>query len=166
MGSRLRGFTLLCACTVAACSGNGKSDAGIAHVGQAAPNWTDPSVAGQPVSLSDLRGKAVYLNLFASWCEPCNEEAPAINAVQRDLGPRGLQVIGVDILENSRKAQEFQAEHRLIYPVLVDSGTVRDQYRVNGLPVHVFINRAGIVERIVVGQMSPSEIRSSAERLL
>jgi hypothetical protein len=54
----------------------------------------------------------------------------------------------------------------LIYPVVVDSGTVRDQYRVNGLPVHVFIGRDGIVQRIVVGEMSPLEMRHSVERLL
>lgn len=135
-------------------------------MGRPAPSWTEPSLPGPTLSLADLRGKAVYLNLFATWCEPCNEEAPAIDELQRAYGARGLQVVGVDILENARKAAEFRRQHHLIYPVVVDSGTVRDQYRVNGLPVHVFIDRAGIVQRIVVGEMSPAEMRSSAERLL
>ncbi|MGA8384024.1 MAG: TlpA disulfide reductase family protein, partial [Candidatus Cybelea sp.] len=79
---------------------------------------------------------------------------------------QGLQVVGVDVLDNVRKAADFRNEHHLTYPVLVDGGTLRDQYAVNGLPVHVFIDRLGIVRRIVVGEMSPADMRSNAERLL
>lgn len=168
MAERSGAVALLFACALAGCAHGGSSNAPsqVAAVGRPAPSWTEPSLPGPTLSLADLRGKAVYLNLFATWCEPCNEEAPAIDELQRAYGARGLQVVGVDILENARKAAEFRRQHHLIYPVVVDSGTVRDQYRVNGLPVHVFIDRAGIVQRIVVGEMSPAEMRSSAERLL
>jgi thiol-disulfide isomerase/thioredoxin len=113
-----------------------------------------------------LRGKAVYLNFFATWCPPCNEEAPQIEALARTFAARGLQVVGVDVLENAGKAGAFRARHRLTYPIVVDSGTLRDQYEVNGLPVHVFIDRAGVVRKIVVGELSPSAMRDDAERAL
>lgn len=167
MAERTRGLSILALCVLAACSrGAGHASSQIAAVGQPAPPFSEPSLPGPTLSLAGLRGKAVYLNLFATWCDPCNEEAPAINSLQRDYGARGLQVVGVDILENAKKAGEFRQKHGLSYPVVVDSGTVRDQYRVNGLPVHVFIGRDGVVKRIVVGEMSPLEMRHSVERLL
>ncbi len=116
--------------------------------------------------MTSLRGKAVYLNFFATWCPPCNEEAPAINALQREFGARGLQVVGVDVLENARKAADFSRGHHLTYPVVVDDGTLRDQYAVNGLPVHVFIDRRGIVRKIVVGELSALQMRANVAGLL
>ncbi|MBV8343982.1 MAG: TlpA family protein disulfide reductase [Candidatus Eremiobacteraeota bacterium] len=140
--------------------------AGPARVGRAAPGWSEPSLPGPSLTLASLHGKAIYLNFFATWCPPCNQEAPAIDALARRYGSRGLQVVGVDVLENARKASQFRDEHRLSYPVVIDGGTLRDQYAVNGLPVHVFIDRGGIVRKIVVGEISASDMRSNVERLL
>ena len=75
-------------------------------------------------------------------------------------------MVGVDVLENAHKAGTFRSEHRLIYPVVVDSGTLRNQYDVNGLPVHVFIDRTGIVRKIVVGELSPDAMRTNIEAVL
>lgn len=116
--------------------------------------------------MAALRGKAVYLNFFATWCPPCNEEAPTLDALQRQYGPRGFTVIGVDVLENARKAQEFRAQHHLSYPAVVDDGTLRDQYDINGLPVHVFIDRSGVVRTIAVGELSAAEMRTDVLKLL
>jgi cytochrome c biogenesis protein CcmG, thiol:disulfide interchange protein DsbE len=161
---------LLCACTLAACSSgaSGKNAAAIgpAHVGKLAPDWSEPAEPFGTVSLHSLRGKAVYLNLFATWCTPCNDEAPAINALQERYASKGLQVVGVDVLESARKAEQFRTEHHLVYPAVVDDGTLRDQYNVNGLPVHVFIDRQGVVRNIVVGELNPDEMQANVERIL
>ncbi len=139
---------------------------GPARVGRAAPNWNEASLPGPSLALASLHGKAIYLNFFATWCPPCNQEAPALDALQREYGGRGLQVVGVDVLENARKASFFRSEHHLSYPVVIDAGTLRDQYNVNGLPVHVFIDRGGVVRKIVVGELAPADMRSNVERLL
>jgi cytochrome c biogenesis protein CcmG, thiol:disulfide interchange protein DsbE len=161
---------LLAAYALAACAhftGSGSSIApSRAHVGQPAPSWSEPSLSGSRLTLASLHGKAVYLNFFATWCPPCNEEAPAIDALQRTYGARGLQVVGVDVLESSAKAAKFRSSHHLNYPVVVDAGTLRDQYNVNGLPVHVFIDRDGIVRKIVVGALSPADMRTNVEHIL
>jgi cytochrome c biogenesis protein CcmG/thiol:disulfide interchange protein DsbE len=151
-----------------ACSANGTgSDAAqTAHVGRTAPGWSEPSLPGPSISLASLRGKAVYLNFFATWCPPCNEEAPAIDALARAYAGRGLRVVGVDVLENQRKAATFRDHHHLSYPVVIDEGTLRRQYSINGLPVHVFIGRDGVVEKIVVGELSPSAMRSNVEQIV
>jgi len=153
---------MLLACQLGACS----AAPTIARVGAPAPSWTEQRLSGASLSLAQLRGKAVYLNFFATWCPPCNSEASAINAIARDYGARGLQVVGVDVLESTQKAALFRSQHHLIYPVLVDDGTMRDRYRVNALPVHVFIDRSGVVKRIVEGELSPDEMRAAVERLL
>lgn len=156
---------------LSACGRGGGSDSSAsptttARVGEQAPAWREPSLPGPTLSLASLHGRAIYLNFFATWCPPCNEEAPAIDALARKYAARGLAVVGVDVLENSGKAAIFRKEHNLGYPVVIDSGTLRDQYRVNGLPVHVFIDRNGVVRKIVVGELSPAGMRDNVERLL
>jgi peroxiredoxin len=158
------------ACALAACahgdSSASSSGTGIAQVGHPAPGWTEPSIPGSTLSLDSLRGKAVYLNFFATWCPPCAQEAPAIDALSRSLSSSGLRVVGVNVLENAHKAALFRTEHNLSYPVVIDSGTLRSQYEVNGLPVHVFIDRGGIVRKIVVGELSAAAMRANVERIL
>lgn len=169
MDRRLAGLIVAFAALAGCARGDGASSSGsaaVAHVGKAAPDWSEPSIPGPTLSMASLRGKAVYLNFFATWCPPCNEEAPAINALARTYGPQGLQVVGVDVLENAAKAGSFRSQHRLVYPVVVDAGTLRNQYNVNGLPVHVFIDRTGIVRKIVVGELSPEAMRANIELAL
>jgi cytochrome c biogenesis protein CcmG, thiol:disulfide interchange protein DsbE len=157
------------ALAVAGCSSHGATQGtsnSRALVGHPAPAWSEVEVPKGTLSLASLRGKAIYLNFFATWCPPCNEEAPAIDRLQRRYGPLGLQVVGVDVLENARKAETFRSQHHLSYPAIVDDGTLRDQYSVNGLPVHVFIDRRGVVRRIVIGELSAGEMRSAVVKLL
>jgi len=168
-GMARRTACLAVALLAAACGHASSSDSSApqtARVGAPAPGWSEPSLPGPTLSLHSLRGKAIYLNFFATWCPPCNEEAPAIDAIARTYAARGLAVVGVDVLENARKAASFRSEHRLVYPVVVDSGVLRDQYQVNGLPVHVFIDRNGVVAKIVVGELSPADMRTNVERIL
>jgi thiol-disulfide isomerase/thioredoxin len=106
------------------------------------------------------------LNFFATWCPPCNAEAPAIDGLYRRYAARGLQVVGVDVLESAPKAASFARAHGVTYPVVVDDGTMRDRYRVNALPVHVFIDRHGVVRQIVDGEMDASQMRAAIERVL
>ncbi len=170
MDRRRAGLFIGLAAVLAACArgdGAGSSAAPqIAHVGKAAPEWTETSIPGPTLSLASLHGKAIYLNFFATWCPPCNEEAPAIDALARSFAARGVAVVGVDVLENANKAGEFRSQHHLSYPVVADTGTLRGQYQINGLPVHVFIDRNGIVRKIVVGELSPAMMRDDIENAL
>lgn len=160
---------LLVAMIPVACSNasNAKSSAPThAAIGSLAPNFTDPTSTGGTLSMVSLRGKPVYLNFFATWCPPCNDEAPGINALQKKYADRGLRVVGVDVQENAAKAQSFREKYHLVYPALVDSGTLLDAYNINGLPVHVFIARTGIIKQIVVGEMLPSAIQAGIRSIL
>jgi cytochrome c biogenesis protein CcmG, thiol:disulfide interchange protein DsbE len=153
---------------VAACSSNTSSGANAtAQVGQAAPDWTDPLVSGTgSVTMAQLRGKPVFMDFFATWCPPCNAEAPMVNAAYKQYAAQGLQVIGVDVQENAQKAKQFVDAHQLTYPAIVDSGTLSDQYRINGMPVGVFIDKGGVVRKIVVGQLSPQQLNADIKSIL
>ena len=138
----------------------------VASVGKPAPAFDEPTSAGDKLALASFKGKAVYLNFFATWCPPCNEEASDVNALQREYAGRGLQVVGVDVLENAKKAKSFVALHHLTYPAVVDDGTLRDEYRINGMPVHVFIDRAGIVRKIAIGQLTRAQMTADVREIL
>lgn len=157
----------LAAAALTACaSGSHGASSSVARVGNPAPDWTQPTASGKTLSMSSLLGKAVYLNFFATWCPPCNEEAPDVNALQKQFASRGLQVVGVDELENAKKAEEFKKKYGLVYPAVVDEGTLQGEYRVNGLPVHVFIDRKGIVRKIVTGEMTKPQIAAAIQSIL
>ena len=162
------------ALVVAACSNGGNSSGGkssnanaTAQVGQAAPDWSDPLVSGNgALTMAQLRGRPVFMDFFATWCPPCNAEAPMVNAAYKMYGPQGLQVIGVDVQENAQKAKQFVDQHQLTYPAVVDSGTLSDQYRINGMPVGVFIDKTGVVRKIEIGQLSPDQLNADIKSIL
>ena len=164
MGSAIRCLvpTLVACVLLASCAHSVKQVAN----GVEAPDFTEPLARGGTLQLHSLRGKPVYLNFFATWCGPCKDEAPAINALQKKYSKSGLTVVGVDILESANKAREFQKHFALVYPIVVDDGTMRDQYAINGLPVHAFITRAGIIKSMHIGEMSSAQIESAIRSIL
>lgn len=151
---------------LAACSASRHASSSLARVGSPAPQWSEPTSAGTELSFDSLRGKPVYLNFFATWCPPCNEEAPDINALQKQYAQRGLQTVGVDELENAQKAAQFVHEYGLVYPAVVDDGKLQTEYNVNGLPVHVFIDRSGVIRKMVTGEMSKKAIAAAIRSIL
>lgn len=153
---------------LSACSSGGSGAApSVAVVGKPAPNWTETTYSGSKLSLGSLRGKPVYLNFFATWCPPCNEEAPGINKLAQRYAARGLQVVGIDELESAKKAAEFVRLHHLSYQAVADdNGTLQTQYSINGLPVHVFIDRSGVIRKMVAGEMSDREIENAIQSIL
>lgn len=167
----MNGLRRLCAIgailTAAACSsGGGASTPAAPAVGHPAPDFSGVTATGARLSLASLRGKPVYLNFFATWCGPCNEEAPDINALQKQFAGSGLQTVGIDELENDKKAAQFIRKYGLVYPAVVDSGTLQGAYAINGLPEHVFIDRKGIIRKIVAGEMTKDEIAAAIRMIL
>ncbi len=151
---------------LAACAGASKDGTTVAQVGAAAPSWSDPLVGGGTFDSSQLHGSPVFMDFFATWCPPCNAEAPKIDAAYREYAPQGLRVVGVDVQETAAKAKEFVAEHHLTYPAVVDAGTLSDAYQINGMPVGVFIDKTGVVRRIVVGEMTRAQLDANVKAIL
>lgn len=139
----------------------------ITKTGQPAPALALSTSTGKPFTLSSLKGKAVYLNFFASWCGPCNEEAPAIGRLSAKYKARGLTVVGVNELESAQKAGEFLKQYHLPYGAVLDSdGKTGRDFGAIGLPMHVFIDRKGVVKTSRLGEMSPQEIETAIKGIL
>lgn len=135
-----------------------------------APDFTLDLLGGGEVKLSDLRGKPVVVNLWASWCPPCRAEMPAIEKVFRDYMDLGLVVLGVNTTnqDSEANAAAFVREFGLTFPIPLDrDGSVSVRYALRGLPTTFFIDRMGIIRSVVVGgPMSETVIRSKVEDLL
>ncbi|MFN2459309.1 MAG: TlpA family protein disulfide reductase [Candidatus Velthaea sp.] len=139
----------------------------IPKAGQPAPPFTLPTVNGKPLSLQSLRGKPVYLNFFASWCGPCNEEAPFIGKLSDKYKAKGLTVVGVDELESAQKAQSFVTRYHLRYGAVIDGdGKMGRDYGALGLPLHVFVDRKGVVKTYRLGEMGADEVESAIKGIL
>ena len=136
--------------------------------GQPAPDFSLATVDGQTVKLSDFRGKAVLLNFWATWCEPCKIEMPWFVDLQKKYGPQGLQVIGVAMDDASPKEiGEFAHKMSVNYPVLVGKEAVGDQYGgIPYLPSTFYISRDGKVVDRVYGLVSRSEIENNIQKAL
>lgn len=138
--------------------------------GFSAPDFTLEQVGGGSVTLADLRGQVVLINLWATWCPPCRAEMPAIEQVYRDLRDQGFVVLAVNTTFQDREADAaaFVAQYGLTFPVLLDrDGAVSNRYQLRGLPTSFFVDRQGVIRSVVVGgPMSETLIRSKVEDLL
>jgi peroxiredoxin len=137
------------------------------RAGDPEPALTFPTATGKTLALASYKGKPVYLNFFATWCPPCNSEAPSVGKLAAAYAKRGLAVIGVDELESGPKAQSFITQYHLAYPAVLDSdGGALRAFGGFGLPVHVFIARSGTVKLVHIGEMSPPEIEAAIKSIL
>jgi peroxiredoxin len=117
-----------------------------------APDFTLKTLDGRTVRLQDLRGKVVLLNFWATWCAPCREEMPALETLARELGPRGLTVVGVNFKESKPDVEAFVRQHELGFRMLLDGeGRLAKRYQVYALPVTLLVDRRGMVVGTVVG---------------
>lgn len=138
----------------------GPLDRNVPAVGQPAPDFALRDVNGNVVRLSDLRGKVVWVNFWATWCVPCKQELPDIQAVYDEKKAQGLEVLEVNTQESPDLALPYFEERSLTVPLLLDTrGGVYEQYKLTGLPDSFFIDRDGKVAALYFGQLSPQKMR-------
>ena len=138
------------------------------QVGKPAPAFSLPSPDGKTVSVGALHGKPVYINFYASWCGPCNEEAPSIGKLRAQYAKSGLQVVGVDELDGPGQGAAFEQKYNRPYGLVAldGDGKVGKTYGAIAMPVHVFIDRNGIVTTYRLGEMNPAEIEAAIKTAL
>ena len=87
----------------------------------ALPPVAGQTLSGRPVSIQDFQGQVVVLNNWASWCDPCNEEAAALVAASKKFSAEGVQFVGLDVTDQPAAAQRFTAKYGVPYPSIVDA---------------------------------------------
>jgi thiol-disulfide isomerase/thioredoxin len=123
---------------------------------------------GKPVTLAALRGKVVWLNFFASWCPPCQQETPILRSIADEYRDRGLEVVGISVQETTAADVKAYAErYRLRYTIGFDGfGHVLREYRVFALPTQLFLDSNGVIQHIVSGPVDEGGARALIDSML
>lgn len=126
-----------------------------ARVGAPAPRIALPVVGGGRADLAADRGKVVLVNFWATWCEPCKAEMPALQALANDLHDQPFRLYSVDLQEDASQVRAFEAEHALdLYALLDDSGEVTRAYNVRALPSSFLIDKSGVLRQQRLGALA------------
>jgi thiol-disulfide isomerase/thioredoxin len=123
---------------------------------------------GRPVRLADLRGKAVWINFFASWCPPCQSETPILRDIADRYRDRGLVVIGISVRESSAEnVAAYAAKYQLGYTIAPDvTGVIYDRYHPPGLPTQIFVGPEGAVRSFVLAPLTMAGAIAQVEAIL
>ena len=131
-----------------------------------AANFTLPDLAGNNVSLSDFKGKPVYINFFATWCPPCRGEMPDIEKMYQKYKDRGLVVLAIDLNEDKATVQSFISQAGYTFKVLLDqNGVTSSDYNTSSIPVSVFVDKNGGIIATRVGSLTEAEMEGYIAKL-
>lgn len=132
-----------------------------------APHFTLDLFQGGSLDSSQLEGKIVFLEFWASWCPPCRQEAPELVEVYLEYQDKPVEFVGVDIWDDRAAAEDYLALFNIPYPNgQDDKGTVAIDYGVRGIPEKFFIGPDGSVLKKFVGPIKSADLRQVLDELL
>jgi thiol-disulfide isomerase/thioredoxin len=124
-------------------------------------------LAGTPIRLADLRGKAVWVNFWASWCPPCQYETPTVRAMDERYRDRGLVIVAIDVQQTVEAGRDYADRYGLRYTIGADvTGAVFHTYHVFALPTQFFIDPDGTLRQVVNGPLSDTRASQLIESIL
>ncbi|HET7544359.1 MAG TPA: TlpA disulfide reductase family protein [Polyangiaceae bacterium] len=132
-------------------------------IGRPAPDFMLRAISeaglGKSQRLSDLQGKTVVLDFFASWCAPCRQQAPIVDRIARRWSGPKVAVYGVNTSDEFSDARQYMDTHRPSYPVLFDGDAqAASAFDVSGLPTLLVIDKRGIVRAVEMGVVGEGEL--------
>lgn len=138
--------------------------------GRRAPDINLPTLSGGRFHLSKLRGNAVVVSFWGTWCPPCRKEFPELVRVQAEHAQAGLRVVAVngrDQEESTDDVERFVSAFAVTFPIALDKrGSVRRAYRIVGQPTTVFIDSSGVVRKVHVGLIERDELDKGIAMIL
>jgi cytochrome c-type biogenesis protein len=143
-----------------ACAATGDDRAHAPEIGRPAPDYRAVSLQGDSVSLEQSRGRVVLLNVWATWCHPCREEIPVLQALHERHAARGLELVGVsvDARGEEETIREFARDFRMTYPLWLDPDErVQSTFLAIGVPATFLIDRQGVLRWRHVGPVHAND---------
>ena len=142
-------------------------------IGHPAPDFSlamlSPQTGKSHLSLTSFKGRPIVLNFWASWCEPCKEEAPLLQSTWKRLHAQGKNIIflGIDFQESAHDGSGFLNQYSITYPAGLDTdGSIASKYHVTSLPQTIFINRNGTVMGRVAQQLTDHALSTNLQLIL
>jgi peroxiredoxin len=142
-------------------------------VSRPAPSFTLPQLGGGTIDLDQYRGQVVLLNFWATWCEPCQRELPALQAAHERYGTEGLVIIGVNLADDElrqgttpEQIRAFLDQYEVTFPIALDvEGKTTDAYRVFPLPTSFFIDPTGQIRYVHVSELRFDDVSARFNEL-
>jgi peroxiredoxin len=129
-----------------------------------APDFVLEDLSGNSVKLSDLKGRLVVLNFWATWCTPCRTEMPEFQEIYQQYGP-DLVILGINLEESPGEIQDFISQLGITYPIPLDEdGLVSKLYKVIQLPNTFFIDRDGTIRGRHIGFLSSDQFKEYLDK--
>jgi thiol-disulfide isomerase/thioredoxin len=117
-----------------------------------ATDFSLQSLEGKKVSLSSYKGQLVFLSFWATWCGPCKQELPSVQALYEKLKAKGFVILAVDVMEDRKTVSDFVKANAMTFPVLLDaSGAVGREYEAGSIPTNYLLDRNGKILARIVG---------------
>jgi peroxiredoxin len=142
------------------CSEDGANRARPLRIGDKAPEYRAVSLAGDSVSLAQSLGRVVLLNVWATWCHPCRQEIPVLQALHQRYASRGLELVGVSVDARGEEdtIREFARDFEMTYPLWLDPDErVQSTFLAIGVPATFLIDRDGVLRWRHVGPVRASD---------
>lgn len=131
-----------------------------------APDFKLKDLLGKNVSLSDLKGKDVYVNFWASWCPPCKAEMPDIEKLYQESKKTNLVILGINLGEDSNTVKNFIKKNNYHFNILLDSDqSIGIKYNITAIPASFFIDKNGNIVNTKVGEMTIDEMKDYINKL-
>lgn len=141
-------LSLVLLCALPCCAGEPPKP----EVGKPAPDFTVTTLGGARVRLQELRGKVVFVNLWATWCPPCREEMPSMVRLYQLMRAKGVEIVAVSEDRDRAALEKFVRQHGVTFPVAQDEDKrIYGLYRATGVPETHLIDRQGIIRHIQIG---------------
>jgi peroxiredoxin len=145
----------------------------VAETHRRAPEFALPGLDGTNVRLNNYRGKIVLVNFWATWCEPCKQETPALQAAYQKLRDQGLVIVGVDLRNQERAGADgdtdvrnFTQRYGVTYPIALDvAGETARAFQIYPIPTSYFVDETGMIRYVRVGQITVPEVEALFTRM-
>lgn len=137
--------------------------------GNLAPDFELVTTEGKHIKLSELRGKRLIVNMWATWCPPCKAEVPELERFYEEHHNEGIEILAVDLTDSEKRPADvgtFIKDYKITYPVVLDErGEVSKKYQVTSIPTTYVINSKGIIQQKYIGALSYQSLKGIFEKM-